>query len=262
MTQSHTYSTEAIVLRVRNLGEKDRVMTLFAPDGKFSAVAKGARAPKSKLAAASQPFVCAKFLLARGRSLDIATQAQIENAHGEISHNLHKTAWASYACELCDALPEHQADEPLYHTLKIFLHHLDEAPPEQTETVGMWFEARYLAVHGYAPTLGKCIACEAKISLPPDDETSRVAFSPQMGGTLCASCAPRDAERLSPPVGALRVLHSLERSPQPPHAGRFSLSKNARYELRRALRTQLQAHLDVRLKSQKFLDEVEATLTV
>jgi hypothetical protein len=72
---THTYSTSAIVLRNRNLGEKDRIMTLLSPEiGKFSAVAKGARAPKSKLAAVSQSFTHARFLVARGRSLDIATQ--------------------------------------------------------------------------------------------------------------------------------------------------------------------------------------------
>src|SRR4028118_1295639 len=110
-SSSGTYSTRAVVLRVRLLGEKDRVMTLLSPElGKFAAVAKGARGTKSKLAAVSQPFVLARFLVARGRSLDIATQAEIENAHVHIAGDLLRTAWATYLCELCDAVPEEQPD--------------------------------------------------------------------------------------------------------------------------------------------------------
>jgi DNA repair protein RecO (recombination protein O) len=123
---THTYSTQAIVLRNRNLGEKDRIMTLLSPEiGKFCAVAKGSRAPKSKLAAVSQPFTFARFLVARGRSLDIATQAEVEQAHTHIAGDLLRTAWATYLCELCDFVPEHQPDEELFDTLRLALERLN-----------------------------------------------------------------------------------------------------------------------------------------
>src|ERR1044071_4816950 len=91
---SSTYHARAIVLRVRNLGETDCVMTLLTEErGKLDATARGARRPKGKLSAVSQPFVRARFLIAKGRNLDIATQAEIETPHPHIAGHLLKAAW-------------------------------------------------------------------------------------------------------------------------------------------------------------------------
>ncbi len=44
------YRTEAIVLRTRNLGEADKILTLFTESrGKVSAVARGSRRPRNHL---------------------------------------------------------------------------------------------------------------------------------------------------------------------------------------------------------------------
>ncbi len=51
MRQQHSYSTEAIILKRIDLGEADRIVTLFTPGkGKYHAIAKGTRRPVSKLA--------------------------------------------------------------------------------------------------------------------------------------------------------------------------------------------------------------------
>ena len=258
---SATYLTRAIVLRVRPLGEKDRVLTLLSADhGKLSAAARGARGPKSKLAAVSQPFTLARFLLAHGRSMEIVAQAEIENAHTHIALDLLKTAWASYLCELSDAVPEAQPDEILFHLLSIALAALDASPstPSEVETVGRWFEARYLSHLGYAPTLGRCVACGTKITADADDSTQQVGFSPQLGGNLCNGCGPRDPSRLNVRVQALRALRKLERADAPPQFDELDITNAAARDLRDCLRRSLLLHLDIRLKSQLFLDEVTA----
>jgi DNA repair protein RecO (recombination protein O) len=254
-----TYSARAIVLRTRLLGEKDRVLTLLSPEwGKFAAVAKGARNPKSKQAATSQPFVRARFLIAPGRTLHIATQSQIEDAHIQITGDLVRTAWASYVCELCDAMPENQPDEALFEILEKTLAALDEpdASAARLELAAAWFQTRYLHILGYAPTIGHCVASGAKIVVAPDDMISKIAFSPSLGGTLCSTEATRDADRLMVSAGALRALHTLSRAATPPPE--LELSSAAQRELREVLRRQLVLHLDTRLKSQKFLDEILA----
>jgi len=49
MRDQRTYSTEAIILKHTDLGEADRILTLFTPyRGKFHAIAKGSRRPGSK----------------------------------------------------------------------------------------------------------------------------------------------------------------------------------------------------------------------
>lgn len=258
---SATYPARAVVLRTRNLGEKDRIMTLLSAEaGKFSAVARGARAPRSKLAAVSQPFTLARFLVARGRTLDIATQAEIENAHTHIAGDLLHTAWAAYLCELCDAVPERQPDEPLFELLCLALEALDQAAErDEADAAGLWFEARFLSLLGYAPTIGRCVACGEKIVVSPHD-AQRIAFSPVLGGTLCAACQARDPQRLAATAQALRALHQLGRAASPLAADFASLTTASRRDLRACLHRSLVAHLEVKLRSRKFLDEVLAEL--
>lgn len=255
-----TYPSRAIVLRTRLLGEKDRVLTLLSADhGRFSAVAKGARNPKGKQAAASQPFVLARFLIAPGRTLHIATQSQIEDAHIHIPASLERTAWASYLCEICDAMPESQPDVELFGILEKALAALNdpEASPEQLEAVAAWFQTRLLHILGYEPTLGRCVASGEKIIVTPDDTTSKIDFSPALGGTLCAAEAGRDPSRMTVSVAALRAMHTLGRAATPPR-GDLALTPSARRDLRELLRRQIVQHLDAKLKSQKFLDEILA----
>lgn len=263
MSRSATYSTEAIVLRTRLIGEKDRVMTLFSSaEGKFDAVARGARNPKSKMAATSQPFVRARFLLARGRNLDIASQAEIETAHIHISADLWRTAWAIYACEVTSIVPPRQPDAALFELLHATLAALDDNRRDNLdiEIAGFWFQARFLEANGYAAMLGRCVVSGEKIVISPTDLTARVAFSPELGGTLCATFANRDPQRLTLLAQSLRALRVLERAPEPPLWSDFELTTQARRDLRDCLRRSLLAHLDAHPKSQKFLDEVADAL--
>lgn len=237
-------------------------MLLCEETGKVSVAARGARNPKSKLAAVAQPFTLAKFLIARGRSLDIASQAEVEKAHTHLSGDLLKTAWASYFCELCDAIPEELPDSELFKLLEISLARMDVAEGfDECEIVGRWFEMQYLVLLGYAPTIGRCVACDEKISVAIEDTGRKLFFSPSMGGTLCGACAVRDSSRLHLHVQALRALHQLGRASTPP-SGEFweraGLSSGARRDLREALQRSVFSHLDIRLKSRAFLDEVMA----
>lgn len=257
---SAPYRARALVLRVRSLGEKDRVLTLLAPDhGKFYAVARGARGGKSKLAAVAQPFVLARFLLARGRNLDIVTQAEIEEAPLHLTSSLLKTAWATYLCELCDALPEALPDTEVFNLLQQTLQYLDSAPDALAElqTIGRWCETHFLSILGYAPVLGRCAACDAKISVPESNPLQRIDFSAHLGGNLCQDCISRDAQRLSVSAHTLRTLFRLQRTATPPAADRLQLSSRESRELRDCIRACLSLHLDVKIKSLRFLDDLQ-----
>ncbi len=49
MSRERTYRTEAVIIRRRDFGEADRLLTLFSRvQGKMKAIAKGARKPQSR----------------------------------------------------------------------------------------------------------------------------------------------------------------------------------------------------------------------
>ncbi len=262
-TTSTTYAARALVLRARPLGEKDRIVTLFSPErGVISAVAKGARGTKSKLSALAQPFVLGRFLLATGRSLHIITQGEIETMHPGLPGDILKAAWAAYACELAGTLPEGHPDPEAWEILAVTLGTLDAAADDAgTESAGAWFEAQWLRHHGYAPTIGECMHCGKRIILPPEnqagpDQPPRITFSPTWGGTLCAACSRSDPSRLEIRADALRSLHRLERSLRPPP--HLALDSAGSHDLFLCLRRCTTLHLDHRLRSQAFLDEIRA----
>ena len=75
------YRTEAVVLRRQDLGEADRILTIFARGyGKTRVVAKGVRKPASRKAGHVELFMRVDVLLAQGRTLDVVSQAQMLDA--------------------------------------------------------------------------------------------------------------------------------------------------------------------------------------
>lgn len=259
------FSTRAIVLRVRPLGEKDRLVTLLTEDrGKIGTVAKGARGPRARLGALAQTFVRGRFLIATGRSLHIITQAEIEENHSLLSLDMLRLGWASLAVELADGLEEGVPDHEAWEIVAVTLGHLNAFSPEDTtpgkdvaaEATGAWFLAHWLRHQGYSPTIGHCVNCGIKVTPAPQrtGEAAVVGFSPAMGGTLCSACTPVQPGRLIVDADALRTWHRLQKSLQPPAA--LDITGSCHRDLFSCLFRSLQQNLDRRLKAQEFLDEV------
>src|SRR5262245_46708243 len=106
-SSEHLYRTEAVVLRRQDLGEADRILTLFARAfGKTRVVAKGVRKPASRKAGHVELFMRVDLLLAQGRTLDVVSQAQMLDAFLPVREDLLRTTYASHFVELLDAFTE------------------------------------------------------------------------------------------------------------------------------------------------------------
>src|SRR5579875_2374665 len=111
--------TEGVVLRRHDLGEVDRIVTLYtAHHGKLRAVAKGIRRPTSKLGGHLELFTHSQILLARGRNLDVITQVDTLDPFIGLRENLWRASQAYCAAELIDRLTEdHAENQPLFRLL-------------------------------------------------------------------------------------------------------------------------------------------------
>lgn len=203
---SRVYRTEAIVLRRMDLGEADRLLTLYTlTEGKVRAIAKGVRRPGSRKAGHLEPFTRAQVLFARGRSLDIITQAEAIAQYPGLQADLETLGAAAYAVELLDRFTFDQGPQPgLYRLLCDVLDRLSSGSP--ADPLLRAYELRLLTLVGYRPELFQCLGCGAEI-LAEDQ-----FFSAQKGGVLCPSCGRSDpvAARISLP--ALKVLRHYQRS--------------------------------------------------
>lgn len=244
--EDHSYKAEGIVLRHSDMGEADRLVTLFTPyRGKLRAVAKGARKPTSKLAGHLEQFTHTSVLIATGRNLDLITQAQTVRSYIEVRENLRLVLYASYAVELVDRFTEPENENrALFILLQRTLDHLIGA--QRLDAALHAFELEALDVLGYRPRLDKCISC----GRPLDHVTN--GFSAGAGGVLCPLCRGREAgvRDISPStLAALRLLQDGGLAA----AERLQLGPEARRESEALLTDYIQYHLENDLNSANVL---------
>ena len=121
--RARTYSTEGVVIRQSDLGEADRIVTVFTQDlGKIRVVAKGVRRPKSRVGGHLELLCQVAFTAAYGRSLDVVTEAQTQRTFSALSRDLERLSQAVYMCDLLDAFTaERSPNYPLYRLAISFL---------------------------------------------------------------------------------------------------------------------------------------------
>lgn len=182
------YSVEAFVLRLRPLGEADRILTLFSRErGKLSAVAKGSRATRSKFGARLDFFARSRLTLHTGRNLDIITGATlVANAWDKL---VDPDVFASvgYVAEVIDSLCEPDLAVPEIYDLLCELQTLVERG-EATASMLPAIDLRLLGALGLAPELEACARCGSALGRRPLSG-GRCKLSPQAGGLVCRRCA-------------------------------------------------------------------------
>ena len=103
MSTKRLYRTEGIVMRRRNQGEADRILTLCTPLGKIDVSAKGARKIRSRKAGHVELFAHSSFVISRVKnSWDIVSQAEMIEPHVVLRSDLLRGTYARYAVELLD----------------------------------------------------------------------------------------------------------------------------------------------------------------
>src|ERR1041385_4086367 len=180
--REHLYKSEAIIIRRSDLGEADKILTIFTPHfGKLRVVVKGVRKVTSRLAGHVELFTRSQMLLAKGRNLDIITQSETVDAYRPLHDDLARLARTSYAAELLDKLtPDALENYPAYKlTVEAFQLLSTDADPDK---VLRWFELQLLGYLGYAPELTYCVECRNELTPVVN------SFSPALGGVVCAAC--------------------------------------------------------------------------
>lgn len=181
---------EAFVLRMRPLGEADRILTLFCQErGKLDGVAKGVRKTRSKFGARLDFFARSRLTLHAGRSLDIITGATLVAGAWERLVEPDVFRLVSYVAEVVDALCEPDLAVPdIYDMLCEFQEALSvAAAPVQTRSLQSVFDLRALAALGLGLELDACARCGTPLGRRPF-AGGRAALSPEAGGLVCRQC--------------------------------------------------------------------------
>lgn len=243
------YKTEAIVLKHIDLGEADRILTLYTPNqGKVRAVARGVRRMKSRLGGHVEPLINCSLMLSHGRTLEVVSQGQTIENFLLIRNDLKLTVQAIYLVELTDAFTSERIENyPVYKLLLDSLHLLARVP--NAEILFRYFELQLLGHVGYEPQLYKCLNCKARI------EPVENFFSASGGGILCPNCAHTEPVVQPISVDALKVARLLQRGDLST-ANRVRLSSDLSRELERIMQGYIRYLLERELKSTRFRDRL------
>jgi DNA repair protein RecO (recombination protein O) len=250
MRVQRIYTTEAVILRARRMGEADSVLTLFSADrGKFDAVARGVRKPTSRKAGHLEPLTQSTLLVAHGANLDIITQAQALNTFLPMREDLRRLGAGLYTAELIDRfMMEREESYTVYRLLVDTLKRLSDG--DDIDLLLRYFEARLLAEAGFRPQLSSCVTCGEPLKPVVNH------FSVTGGGAVCPSCRPAGSGLPPISVNAVKVLRLILRSPFA-EVARLRLADELMQELESLLRLAVQRQLEREPRSLQFLRELK-----
>jgi DNA repair protein RecO (recombination protein O) len=249
--QPRVYRTEALVLKGYNYGEADRILTLFTPhNGKLSAIAKGMRRTKSRMSGHLDLFTHSSLLVARGRQLDIVTQADTIESFRAVRDDLWRSTYCHYVAELLDGFTAPELPNyPLFSAAVFAFRRLGSAT--NLELVVRAFELQLMAVTGYRPQLHRCLHCGESIQ----PQTNR--FSTSMGGVLCPSCSSVDHGAPPISVNALKLLRNLQTNEQATLSVP-QVDDTIQREVEKLMLDYIIFRLEARPKSLRFLDRLRS----
>ncbi len=240
------YTTKGIVLQNQELGEADKIVTLYSQKlGKIRGVAKGVRKTTSKFGSGVEIFTYADYLLygRENNDLDIITQVQIIHSFQEIREDLDKITSGAFILELVDTLVAGREKDPLLFSL--ILQTLTWLKSEVNELIIPTFVLKIMTLLGLKPHVGEsCILCHKLID--------KMQFSPGQGGIICTSHQIKDGIMLSNGIrGLINQLLILDIS----QIRKIQVAKNLLLDIRKlVIDNYLTYHLQKPLKSMNTLN--------
>jgi len=185
-----TYKTNAIILKIRDLGEYDQLITLYAQNfGKLVVKAKSTKKTTAKLSNQLTLFNLANVRLAQGKTLDTIASIYILNGFLEIKRSLPKTATAFCFADLLDQfITGQQKDSRLWRLINNSLNYLENLPQNSTTHLQLAlaiFQIRLLQILGQHPDLDHCCICQIPLV---ENKNFCPPLSLNHGGLICLQC--------------------------------------------------------------------------
>ncbi|MBR2810141.1 MAG: DNA repair protein RecO [Solobacterium sp.] len=172
-------TAQVLILKQTDYREADVIINALSKEyGKISFIARGARRPSSKNAAALLPATEAliQFDYSENRSIFSLKTARTLSLFRHVHESLEVMAAANVVCEAADVLIQ-EGDAACYDRLREALNRLQEGQDHATVTVlfVLWLMQNF----GIAPHVDGCLQC---------GKPKAAYLSVKEGGFLCSAC--------------------------------------------------------------------------
>ena len=187
-------ASDALVLRTYELGETSRLVVLLTRErGKVRAMAKGARARRSRFQSALEPLSEVRVGLYGRQGAELYRLGQCEllrSAFLSAGRSLDMALALSYFAELLDAFAqEGEAEETVYRLATSVL----RAAGEGASSVALtrYLEAWLLKLQGIYPPLDTCASCGVALA------EGGLWYHEAAHGFVCRRCGPASGPAVS-----------------------------------------------------------------
>ncbi len=183
-TQPKDIRTLAYIIKRTNYGEADRVLNILTPEGKMSAMAKGVRKEKSKLAGNIEMFCLIDMNIHQGRNeFGVVTSAKMLKFYSNLIIDLPRMELASMILKKINIVSETINSKEYFNIVDQTLSALDEKMDEDLVEAWFWFNLAKNSgeeVNLYFDIDGKKLV-EGKTYVWDNHE---LALKEQMGGNI------------------------------------------------------------------------------
>lgn len=175
-------NTDALVLRVTDTGESDRLVTLLTSEyGVLRAFANRAKKINSRMHGATQSLCYGDFSVYKSRDSYIIDDAVAKEVFFGLREDIEKLAISQYFCALASELVPEM--EPARDYLRVILNsmHLLEKQRRSNDFLKAVTELKFMAFSGFMPDLTGCPKCGGEPS-------GEIFFNVYDGSIYCKNC--------------------------------------------------------------------------
>ncbi|MHC4395390.1 MAG: DNA repair protein RecO [Planctomycetota bacterium] len=202
----------AICIRAVDFSETSQIVTFFTKaNGKISAIAKGAKRPKSVFDGPVEVFAHGEIVFSdsAGEKLAVLTEFQQQPTLTSLSANLFTLYCASFAAELVNNLTdEHDPHSQLFYAFLQFLKSIQETSHESRDIISLLilFQLALLKEVGLQPVLSCCVNCKNNFHAG----WPKSYFSHSANGLICKDCEASFPDRFSLTGAAANALSNFK----------------------------------------------------
>ena len=171
------------------------------------------------------------------------TGCEVRDSFFELAMDLDRMQAAGKLCALTTTLFEAQEDSrrELFALLLSAVTTLAKAKRINDQEIVLLCAIRMLDICGYQPALQECAACGTPVG------AGERAFSAELGGVLCETCAGQDANHVRLSAGAISSIRMAMELPNTKMAT-FHFAESIRRDLQSAISAFISERLEQKIK--------------
>lgn len=204
---SMEYKYTAIVLNKRDVGETDRIYTVYTLEGgKMHSVAKGIRKPEAKLASALETLDMIDLTIVKNRGNGKISGSITEKTFPALKNDWDALREVFRGVAFFDKVVEVESvDQKLFFLLLEYIATADAfahrgLPADKQSLLRMGFSVKLMEFLGYKIEVRACIANGCAFS------GTQFYFSCHMGGFVCRKCAEKVPGMIPASVNSIKMM--------------------------------------------------------